>query len=103
MLAHEAIHDGLVERLAGAIEVLHVGQASDPEIDVPPVIEREAQERVARYAAIAEALGDGSPRAPRDVPDARLLRDTRRWPPTCRRIRPCWQRRSSDRCSRSNA
>ena len=47
VLAHEAIHDALVERLAGAIEVLHVGQASDPEIDVPPVIEREAQERVA--------------------------------------------------------
>ena len=30
VLAHEAIHDALVERLAGAIEVLHVGQASDP-------------------------------------------------------------------------
>ena len=57
MLAHEAIHDGLVERLAGAIEVLHVGQASDPEIDVPPVIEREAQDRVARYAATAQASG----------------------------------------------
>ena len=57
VLAHEAIHDGLVERLAGAIEVLHVGQASDPEIDVPPVIEREAQERVARYAATAQAQG----------------------------------------------
>jgi RHH-type proline utilization regulon transcriptional repressor/proline dehydrogenase/delta 1-pyrroline-5-carboxylate dehydrogenase len=57
VLAHEAIHDGLVERLAGAIEVLHVGQASDPEIDVPPVIEREAQERVARYAGLAEAQG----------------------------------------------
>ncbi len=57
VLAHEAIHDALVERLAGAIEVLHVGQASDPEIDVPPVIEREAQERVARYAATAQAQG----------------------------------------------
>ncbi len=57
VLAHEAIHDGLVERLAGAIEVLHVGQASDPEIDVGPVIEQEAQERVARYAGIASAEG----------------------------------------------
>ena len=57
VLVHEAIHDQLVERLAGAIEVLNVGQASDPEIDVPPVIEREAQERIARYAAIAEAQG----------------------------------------------
>ena len=68
VLAHEAIHDGLVERLAGAIEVLHVGQASDPEIDVPPVIEREAQERVARYAAIAEAQGRIAGRAA-EVPD----------------------------------
>ncbi|HWK25305.1 MAG TPA: aldehyde dehydrogenase family protein [Solirubrobacter sp.] len=57
VLAHEAIHDALVARLAGAIEVLQVGQASDPEIDVPPVIERSAQERVARYTATAEAAG----------------------------------------------
>ena len=27
VLVHEAIHDALVERLAGAVEVLHVGQA----------------------------------------------------------------------------
>ena len=60
VLAHEAIHDALVERLAGAIEVLHVGQASDPEIDVPPVIEREAQERVARYAGDARRRRAGS-------------------------------------------
>ncbi len=68
VLAHEAIHDALVERLAGAIEVLHVGQASDPAIDVPPVIEREAQERVAHYAAQAEATGTIAARAA-DVPD----------------------------------
>ena len=73
VLAHEAIHDGLVERLAGAIEVLHVGQASDPEIDVPPVIEREAQERVARYAATAQAAGPDR-RARRGGARARLLR-----------------------------
>jgi len=57
VLCHEAIHDGLVERLAGAIEVLEVGQAERLDIDVPPVIEREAQERVARYAAEAERTG----------------------------------------------
>jgi len=68
VLAHEAIHDGLVKRLAGAIGVLHVGQASDPEIDVPPVIEREAQERVARYAATAQASGTIAARAA-EVPD----------------------------------
>jgi RHH-type proline utilization regulon transcriptional repressor/proline dehydrogenase/delta 1-pyrroline-5-carboxylate dehydrogenase len=68
VLAHEAIHDALIERLAGAIEVLHVGQASDPEIDVPPVIEQEAQERVHRYAR--EALAEGRIAAQaREVPD----------------------------------
>jgi RHH-type proline utilization regulon transcriptional repressor/proline dehydrogenase/delta 1-pyrroline-5-carboxylate dehydrogenase len=68
VLAHEAIHDALVERLAGAVEVLHVGQASDPEIDLGPVIEREAQERVVRYAAEAERSGRIAARA-REVPD----------------------------------
>jgi predicted delta-1-pyrroline-5-carboxylate dehydrogenase group 2 len=68
VLCHEAIHDALVERLAGAIEVLEVGQAEDLEIDVPPVIERAAQERVARYTAEAEAGGRIAARA-RSVPD----------------------------------
>jgi RHH-type transcriptional regulator, proline utilization regulon repressor / proline dehydrogenase / delta 1-pyrroline-5-carboxylate dehydrogenase len=57
VLCHEAIHDGLVERLTGAVAVLEVGQAKRLDIDVPPVIEREAQERVARYAAEAERSG----------------------------------------------
>ena len=68
VLCHEATHDALVERLAGAIEVLEVGQASDLEVDVPPVIEREAQERVERYAAEAEKSGRIAARA-RSVPD----------------------------------
>jgi RHH-type proline utilization regulon transcriptional repressor/proline dehydrogenase/delta 1-pyrroline-5-carboxylate dehydrogenase len=68
VLCHEAIHDPLVERLAGAIEVLEVGQADDLEIDVPPVIEQEAQERVARYATEAEREGRIAARA-REVPD----------------------------------
>ena len=67
VLAHEAIHDGLVERLAGAIEVLHVGQASDPEIDVPPVIEREAQERYAAQQASADAAEQAAARARADA------------------------------------
>jgi RHH-type proline utilization regulon transcriptional repressor/proline dehydrogenase/delta 1-pyrroline-5-carboxylate dehydrogenase len=68
VLVHEAIHDALVERLAGAVEVLEVGQAEDLSIDVPPVIEREAQERVARYAAEAERTGRIAARAA-EVPD----------------------------------
>jgi RHH-type proline utilization regulon transcriptional repressor/proline dehydrogenase/delta 1-pyrroline-5-carboxylate dehydrogenase len=67
VLCHEAIHDALVERLAGAIEVLEVGQADDLEIDVPPVIEHEAQERVATYTAKAEQAGRIAARA-RSVP-----------------------------------
>jgi RHH-type proline utilization regulon transcriptional repressor/proline dehydrogenase/delta 1-pyrroline-5-carboxylate dehydrogenase len=70
VLCHEAIHDALVERLAGAIEVLEVGQAEDLEIDVPPVIEEDAQERVARYAAEAERHGRIAARA-RSVPNER--------------------------------
>ena len=57
VLCHEAIHDGLVERLAGAVSVLEVGAAERLDIDVPPVIERAAQVRVARYAAEAERTG----------------------------------------------
>jgi RHH-type proline utilization regulon transcriptional repressor/proline dehydrogenase/delta 1-pyrroline-5-carboxylate dehydrogenase len=57
VLAHEAIHDALVERLAGAVEVLQVGQADTFGTEVPPVIDEEAQERVNRYAGIAQADG----------------------------------------------
>jgi RHH-type proline utilization regulon transcriptional repressor/proline dehydrogenase/delta 1-pyrroline-5-carboxylate dehydrogenase len=57
VLAHEKVAGALLERLAGAVEVLTVGQADAFGIDVPPVIEREAQERVLRYAEIA--AGDG--------------------------------------------
>jgi RHH-type proline utilization regulon transcriptional repressor/proline dehydrogenase/delta 1-pyrroline-5-carboxylate dehydrogenase len=63
VLCHEAIHDALVERLAGAVEVLQVGQAERLDTDVPPVIEREAQERVARYAEEAERGGRIAARA----------------------------------------
>jgi RHH-type transcriptional regulator, proline utilization regulon repressor / proline dehydrogenase / delta 1-pyrroline-5-carboxylate dehydrogenase len=68
VLAHESIHDALVDRLAGAVEVLRVGQASELDTDVPPVIEQEAQERVARYAAEAEKSGRIAAQA-REVPD----------------------------------
>jgi RHH-type proline utilization regulon transcriptional repressor/proline dehydrogenase/delta 1-pyrroline-5-carboxylate dehydrogenase len=54
VLVHEAIADTLLERLAGAVEVLHVGQAEEFACEVPPVIEREAQERVLRYRELAD-------------------------------------------------
>ena len=49
VLVHESVADALLERIAGAVEVLAIGQADSFASDVPPVIEREAQERVNRY------------------------------------------------------
>ena len=57
VLVHEALHDALVERLAGAVAGLQIGPADDFGTDVPPVIEQAAQERVRRYAAIAGESG----------------------------------------------
>jgi RHH-type proline utilization regulon transcriptional repressor/proline dehydrogenase/delta 1-pyrroline-5-carboxylate dehydrogenase len=57
VLVHEAVHDTLVERLAGAVAGLQVGPADEFATDVPPLIERAAQERVERYAAIAAETG----------------------------------------------
>jgi RHH-type proline utilization regulon transcriptional repressor/proline dehydrogenase/delta 1-pyrroline-5-carboxylate dehydrogenase len=57
VLAHEATADALLERLAGAVEVLVVDQAERLGTDVPPVIEKEAQERVERYARLGEEQG----------------------------------------------
>jgi RHH-type transcriptional regulator, proline utilization regulon repressor / proline dehydrogenase / delta 1-pyrroline-5-carboxylate dehydrogenase len=58
VLVDESLHDALVERLAGAVAGLQVGPADDFGTDVPPVIERAAQERVQRYAAIAAETGE---------------------------------------------
>jgi RHH-type transcriptional regulator, proline utilization regulon repressor / proline dehydrogenase / delta 1-pyrroline-5-carboxylate dehydrogenase len=57
-LVHEAIADQLIERVAGAVRVLVVGQADQLGTDVPPVIEQAAQERVDRYAALARDQGE---------------------------------------------
>jgi RHH-type proline utilization regulon transcriptional repressor/proline dehydrogenase/delta 1-pyrroline-5-carboxylate dehydrogenase len=57
VLVHEAVADRLIERVAGAVEVLVVGAADQLGTDVPPVIERAAQERIERYAAQAAATG----------------------------------------------
>jgi RHH-type proline utilization regulon transcriptional repressor/proline dehydrogenase/delta 1-pyrroline-5-carboxylate dehydrogenase len=64
VLVHEAIADTLVERLTGAVEVLRVGQAEEFATEVPPVIEREAQERVLRYRELASGHIAASAEAP---------------------------------------
>jgi RHH-type transcriptional regulator, proline utilization regulon repressor / proline dehydrogenase / delta 1-pyrroline-5-carboxylate dehydrogenase len=69
VLVHEAIADQLLERLAGAVQTLVVGQADTLGTDVPPVIERDAQERVARYAEIAAAEGRIVAQAPAPAAD----------------------------------
>ena len=58
VLAHEAAAEILLERLAGAVELLVTGPAEDLGSDVPPLIERAAQERVEGYAARAAATGE---------------------------------------------
>jgi RHH-type proline utilization regulon transcriptional repressor/proline dehydrogenase/delta 1-pyrroline-5-carboxylate dehydrogenase len=58
VLVHEALHDVLVERLAGAVAGLQVGPADDFATDVPPLIEQAAQERVERYADVAAEAGE---------------------------------------------
>jgi RHH-type proline utilization regulon transcriptional repressor/proline dehydrogenase/delta 1-pyrroline-5-carboxylate dehydrogenase len=70
VLVHEAVADALLERLAGAVELLVVGGADTFGTDVPAVIERDAQARVDRYRALAAETGrlvavrdDGMPQA----------------------------------------
>jgi RHH-type proline utilization regulon transcriptional repressor/proline dehydrogenase/delta 1-pyrroline-5-carboxylate dehydrogenase len=65
VLVHEATADQLLERLAGATAVLEVGQAQAFATDVPPLIEREAQQRVLRYGRLAEQQGTVIARAER--------------------------------------
>jgi RHH-type proline utilization regulon transcriptional repressor/proline dehydrogenase/delta 1-pyrroline-5-carboxylate dehydrogenase len=57
VLVHEAIADSLIDRVAGAVRTLVVGQARELGTDVPPVIERAAQERVNRYLELAARDG----------------------------------------------
>jgi RHH-type proline utilization regulon transcriptional repressor/proline dehydrogenase/delta 1-pyrroline-5-carboxylate dehydrogenase len=67
VLVHEATAEALIERLAGAVEVLQVGPPDTFGSEVGPVIEAEARERVARYAEQAAAAGHVVAR--RELPD----------------------------------
>ncbi len=57
VLAHADVAEVLAERLAGAVELLRVGQASELDTDVPPLIDAEAQRRVLDYAERARRDG----------------------------------------------
>jgi RHH-type proline utilization regulon transcriptional repressor/proline dehydrogenase/delta 1-pyrroline-5-carboxylate dehydrogenase len=66
VLVHEAIADEFSKRIGGAVDLLDVGQADDFATQVPPVIERAAQERVHAYQE--RAAREGVLRAQRSVP-----------------------------------
>jgi RHH-type proline utilization regulon transcriptional repressor/proline dehydrogenase/delta 1-pyrroline-5-carboxylate dehydrogenase len=68
LLVHEAIHDPLVERLIGAVEVLEVGPAEVMSVDVPAVIEKESMERHRRYVELGGRDGTVAAQA-REMPD----------------------------------
>ncbi len=63
VLAHEAVAAKLAERLAGAVEALAVGQAETFGVDVPPVIEPAAAERIRGYVDEGEHSGRIAARA----------------------------------------
>ncbi len=57
VLAHEAVAELLLERLAGAVQALQVGQAHVFGVDAGPLIDRDAQQRVERYIGLAAQHG----------------------------------------------
>jgi len=65
VLVHKAIAEELIKRMRGAVELLQIGQAEDFATQVPPLIERAAQERVLGYqqraAGEGRLLSAGSP------------------------------------------
>src|SRR5436305_5539275 len=63
VLVHEAIAHQLIDRIAGAVRVLIVGQAETLGTEVPPLIEQAAQARVNEYAQLASREGHVAARA----------------------------------------
>jgi RHH-type proline utilization regulon transcriptional repressor/proline dehydrogenase/delta 1-pyrroline-5-carboxylate dehydrogenase len=57
VLAHEAIAGALRERVAGAVTTLTLGQADAFGVDLGPLIDREARDRVLAYVRVAAASG----------------------------------------------
>jgi RHH-type proline utilization regulon transcriptional repressor/proline dehydrogenase/delta 1-pyrroline-5-carboxylate dehydrogenase len=57
LIAVGAVYDELVERLVGATSVLHLGHPRDMGVDVGPLIDAEAQARVAGYVDLARREG----------------------------------------------
>jgi RHH-type proline utilization regulon transcriptional repressor/proline dehydrogenase/delta 1-pyrroline-5-carboxylate dehydrogenase len=58
VLVHEASAETLRERLAGAVATLTIGHADEFGVDLGPLIDRAARERVMRYVALSQAQGE---------------------------------------------
>jgi RHH-type proline utilization regulon transcriptional repressor/proline dehydrogenase/delta 1-pyrroline-5-carboxylate dehydrogenase len=57
VLVHDSIAEQFSERIAGAVELLQVGQAEDFATQVPPLIEAQAQRRVIEFEERAAREG----------------------------------------------
>jgi RHH-type transcriptional regulator, proline utilization regulon repressor / proline dehydrogenase / delta 1-pyrroline-5-carboxylate dehydrogenase len=68
LLVHAEVGDELLARLEGARATLRVGPAEDFAIDVPPVIDAEARDRITQLVA-ASAPGAAATYSSDDVPD----------------------------------
>ena len=99
VLAHEAATGPLLERLAGAVELLASGPADDLGSDVPALIERAAQERVDDYTARAAA--ERGARRPGGEPPRQGWYSRPTLATGLPADSPCCARRCSARCSRS--
>jgi RHH-type transcriptional regulator, proline utilization regulon repressor / proline dehydrogenase / delta 1-pyrroline-5-carboxylate dehydrogenase len=69
VLVHESVAGVLQERLAGAIEALQVGQADVFGVDLGPLVERDARDRVLRYEELAASEGEIVARPSEGLPD----------------------------------
>ncbi len=58
VMVHEAIAELFLERLAGAVRSLQLGHADAFGVDLGPVIERAARERIERYLRLGESEGE---------------------------------------------
>jgi RHH-type proline utilization regulon transcriptional repressor/proline dehydrogenase/delta 1-pyrroline-5-carboxylate dehydrogenase len=68
VIALDDVHDALVERLAGAVELVTVGDPADPGTLCGPLIDTDALARVRRYQDLATREGRVVVQR-RDVPD----------------------------------
>jgi hypothetical protein len=98
VLVHEAIAPALLERLAGAVDVLQVGQAQTFGIQVPPSSRPTPRPACAATPSRPRAAGAWR-RAARRAPTGRAGSARPPSPRTCPPTRPCCARRSSGRCS----